>query len=536
VPRATLLSALGLFAAAIWMFHAWWMVVRVDRARFTFDSAQYALVGREVATTGHIATPYAYVGTLHADRRPPYPLLAGHPLLPLLQAPVFALLGAKPGNAIVPVMLCHLLTVLLAALLVLECGGGSLLAAAVGVTLAGTPAMLAFATDGLSEMPFIAAWTGAMLLLARFPRKPRPFVLGILLGLAHLARPVVVPTLPLWLAASAWAAPPGARVRSAARVLAGFAPLALAWFFYKWHSTGEPFRDVGGIMLLVDLAPQFAAHDVARLLHPPDAVGWIRAHPGALFTKLARNLPAMAAQALRLGGWAIGLAFAWAIVRPVRDGRGPLRLVAGGSLALLAALCATTLPSSHYLLPMLPTVVALGAISLERVLRSARLPAPAALALVTALLFWSSCRVLALDWIAARRVEPRAGAFTEREIVGLGATLAGRLGEGTIVASDMAPWWSWYARRPSVNLPLEIEDLAELRERHGIGAVVITNEWLIDRPGDEAWREVFLGNTPLPGWTTTVVAHSGRLRARVFVPEPAPERVSLPEPPASPPR
>jgi 4-amino-4-deoxy-L-arabinose transferase-like glycosyltransferase len=534
LSRGALLFALALFAAAVWSFHAWWTIARPDRARFTYDSAQYALAGRELATTGRLATPYSYVGPLREGRRPPYALLAGHPLVPMLEAPVFALFGADPSRSIVPVMLAYLVTVLLGALLVLECGGGSLLGAAVGVTLAGSPAMLLFASDGLSEMPFTAAWTGAMLLLVRLRHAPRPVALGILLGLAHLARPVVVPTLPVWLAAAAWAAPAGQRARTAAWILGGFVPLAVLLLLYKWLSTGEPFADVGRIMLLAGLAPEFGAHDVARLLHPPDPVAWIRAHPGALVEKLARNLPAMASQALRLGGWAMGFSFAWAIVRPVRDGLGPLRLVAGGSLGMLAVLCALTLPSSHYLFPMLPVVVALGAITLERVLHSARLPVLAARGLVVVLLLWSSWRGAALAWFSPRFAEARTNAFTEREIAGLGTTLAARLPEGAIVTCDMAPWLSWYAKRPSVNLPLRVADLAELHEEHGISAVVITNQWLVDLPGNEAWREAFLGRAPLPGWTTIGVARSGRLDARVFLPDPVP--LSPLERPASPAR
>lgn len=532
--RGALLSALVLLAAAVGMFHAWWTIARVDRARFTYDSAQYALAARELVTTGRLATPYSYVGALREGVGPPYPLLAGHPLVPLLEAPVFALLGAEPWASLVPVMLCHLLAVVLAALLVLEVGGGPWIAGAVGAALAGSPAMLANATDGLSEMPFTAAWTAALLLLARLPRAPRPFALGVLLGVAHLARPVVAPTLPIWLVAAAWSAPRGARLRTAAFVGAGFLPLAGVLLLYKWGTTGQPFQDVGSIMLLAGLAPEFGTHDVARLLHPPDALAWIRAHPEALVAKLVRNLPAMASQALRLGGWATGLAFAWSVVRPVRDGRGPLRLAAGGSLALLCGFCALTLARPHYLFPMLPAVVALGAVSLERILRSARLPVVAARVLVTALLLWSSWRILALEW-SARRLDGGGTGFTEREIVGLGTTVAGRLPPGAIVTSDMAPWVSWYARVPSVNLPMRFPDVAELRERHGIGAIVLTNQWLVTLPGNEAWRDVLEGRAPFPGWTTVSVVRSGRLRARVLVPEvPVPD-VS-PATPASPSR
>ncbi len=531
LPRGALSAALVLISAAVWMFHAWWTLARFDGARFTFDSAQYALAARELASTGRLATPFSYVGALRDGLGPPFPMLAGHPLLPILQAPVFALVGAGPKAAILPVLLAHLLTVVLAALLVLECGGGTALAACVGVTLAGTPAMLAFATDGLSEMPFTAAWTAAILLLAGFRRAPRSLAIGALLGLAHLARPVVAPTLPVWLVAVSWAAAPGARVRHATWLLSGFVPFAALMVLYKWSTTGHPFADVGGIMLLTGLSPEFGIHDVARVLHPPHALDWIRAHPGAFMEKLSHNVPEMARDGLHLGGWAAGLAFAWAVVRPVRDGLGPLRLLAGGSLALLAALAALTLPRSHYLFPMLPTVVALGAVSIAGILRSVRMPSRATPVVVALMLAWSSWRPLVRQWQTPSASSPLASEFTEREIAGLGATLAQRLPAGTLITSDMAPWFSWYARLPSVNLPLRLQDLAELRARNGVGAVVITNEWLVTLPGNEAWRDVFESRTSLPGWATLSVARSGRLRAHVLVPDSA---AVSPPPAASP--
>ncbi len=527
------MAGLVLFAATVWSFHAWWTIARVGRAWFSYDSAQYALAARDLAQTGRLTTPYAYIGTLREGSGPPYPLLAGHPLLPVLQAPLFAVLGPRPWVSLVPVVLCHLLTVSLAALLVVECGGGIALAAVVGAALAGTPALLGNASDGLSELPFTAAWMATLLVLAGFRRAPRAWAVGALLGLAHLARPMVVPTLPLWLAAAAWASPPGTRWRGVTQVLAGFAPFAVALLLYKWSATGNAFADVGGIMLLTGLAPEFAPHDVARLLHPPDALGWIRAHPGAFVAKLSRNLPAMSLEALRLGGWAVGCGFAWFVLRPARDGLGPVRLVAGASLAAIAGLAAVTLPRAHYLFPMLPVAVALGALALQRAGRAARLPSVIVLALVAGLLAWSSWRPLVLGWRALREPPRAASAFNEREVAGLGAILHRRLPAGTRVASDMAPWVSWYTRHPSVNLPLRTQDLNELRDRHGIGAVVLTNEWLVSLPGNEAWRDVFESRAPIVGWTTVSVARSGKLQARVLVPD-SPASAPTPRPtPAS---
>ena len=287
-------------AAAFWCAHVAIAVWGPGRALFSYDSAQYALAGRHLAEHGRLMTPYAYASTLREGSGPPYPLLAGHPLVPLLEAPLFKLFGAHAWASLVPMAVCYLLAVACAVELVLLSGGSAPLAAIVGVALATAPRMLENATDGLSEMPFLAAWTAAMLVLARMRRDPHPLRIGACLGLAHLARPVVVPTLPMWLAAVALASEPGRRLRNTAVAFAGFGLLALTLFLYKWRTTGSPFTDVGGTMLLTQLSPEFAPHIVARILHPPNALAWIRAHPDALVHKLATSLPFMVSQALSL--------------------------------------------------------------------------------------------------------------------------------------------------------------------------------------------------------------------------------------------
>ena len=536
----TAMLALLLVGAALWGVNAWITLAAPGRALLSFDSAEYALAARELATTGKLATPYSYVGALDEARRPPYPLLAGHPLLPMLEAPVFKLFGAHAVGTLVPVAVAYLVTLALAAQLALAAGASPAVALVAGLALAATPSMLANATDGLSEMPFTAAWTGALLVLAMSRRRARPFVLGALLGLAHLARPVVVPTLPVWLIACAWAAAPRTRIRTVALVLAGFVPCALALLVYKWRATGSAFTDVGGIMLLTDLAPQFQPQDVARLLHPPNAMAWLQAHPDALVAKLRHSVPEMVSQALRLGGWPAGIAFAVWVLRPRLD-EGSLRLVAGLGLATMAGHAALTLPRSHYLFPMLPAVIAFGAVELERGGRALRLPTGLPLALVAGLLSWSSMRPLAAEW-ASMRSGPRAtAAFGERDLVRMGAELAARIPAGTIVCSDMGPWVSWYSGLPSVNVPFATSDLAELRARHGIGAVVLTNEWLITLPGNEAWRAAHDGTLPPAGWVAGESIVAGGLEARLLWPADQPSAAtaqsdSATAPPSSGPR
>jgi len=506
-------------AAAFWCAHVAVEVWTPGRALLTYDSAQYALAGRHLAEHGRLMTPFAYASTLREGVGPPYPLLAGHPLLPLMLAPLFKLFGAHAWLTLVPMAVCYLLTVACAVELVLLSGGSATLAGIVGGALAMSPGMLQNAADGLSELPFATAWTAAMLVMTRMRRDPQPLRLGACLGLAHLARPVVVPTLPVWLAAVALASEPGRRPRNAAVAFGGFALFALSLLLYKWRATGSPFTDVGGIMLLTQLAPEFQQYTVARLLHLPNALAWIRAHPGALVHKLAGSLPFMVGEAFRLGGWLTGLGFALWIVRPRRDGDGPMRLAAGGSLVVLTLLAAMTLPRSQYLFPMLPAAVAFGAMTLERLGRAARLPAAVPVALVAAILSWSSLRLTAAEWAGVRSARRPPAAFVERDVEALGAALAARIPERTLVASDMAPWVSWYARRPSVTMPVTVADLDELRARHGVTAVLITNEWMISLPGNEPWREAFEGTRMPPGWHSAEMFAHGRLRARLLLPD-----------------
>jgi len=524
--------ALALLAGTLAAAHLGWTVLRADRPWFTYDSALYALAGRELAETGRLTTPYAYVGTLLPGSQPPFPQIAGHPLLPLLEAPLFALLGARPWLSLVWPWLALLCTVVFATSLAWRAGGRLRHAVLAGVALAATPAMLANATDGVSDMPFTAAWTAALLVVAGYRWQPSSGTLGALLGIAHLARPVVVPTLPVWVAVVAWGAPPGARARHVLRLFAGFLPFALLLCVYKWLTTGDPFTEVGQIMLLVGLSPGFGAHDVARLMHPPLAWAWIAQHPGPFAHKLLANLADLVPQGFSLGGWLPGLGFAWFVLGPGPRERGPLRVVLAAAFAVLVLLAACTLPRVHYLFPMLPAMVALGTVGLAELLGRLRLPPRTVTLLLAAALSWSSLRPLAVEW--TRQAGPPPGGFTETDLRRAGRDLARAFPPGTLVTSDMAPWVSWYSGLPSVNLPRRVADLDELRRDHDLGGVVLTNEWLIRRPEDAEWGRAWASGEGLPGWRPSGRVRRGAFEAALWRPAPHEPGVSPPRPPASP--
>jgi hypothetical protein len=84
------------------------------------------------------------------------------------------------------------------------------------------------------------------------------------------------------------------------------------------------------------------------------------------------------------------------------------------------------------------------------------------------------------------------------------------------MATDAGAILAWYADRPAVLLPAEPGDMNRLGTRLPIDAIVLTNEWLLARPGFEAWRAVADASAALPGWSPIAIVRSGGLRAVVL--------------------
>src|SRR5262245_36434608 len=227
-PRLSKLAwcALALAAEVVVLVHRHVTVTGPDAERFTFDSAEYALAGRAWLETGRLSTPFVHPAALGSSPGPPYPLVVGHPLVPALNALAFALAGKDPLVTLVPAMLAYVATVLLVARLApapICPRAGALRAASASAV---TPWALRFASEGLSEMPFTAFLTAAFLLLWRTPQHPRPALLGAILGLCHLTRPVTVPLLPAFVVGLWLLTPAPLRVRHLVRAGAAFLPLA----------------------------------------------------------------------------------------------------------------------------------------------------------------------------------------------------------------------------------------------------------------------------------------------------------------------
>ena len=512
--------ALALAAAALALAHRHVAVTGPDAARFTFDSAEYALAGRTWLETGRLATPFVHPAALGNAPGPPFPLLAGHPLVPALDAVAFALTGRNADATLLPPLFAFVACVLLVARLALSLAGSRLAALGAALAFASSPWALQFACEGRTEMPFAALLTAALLLLRELPRAPRPVALGIVLGFAHLARPVVVPLLPALALGVLLLSPRGARTRNAWRALAGFLPLAALTAIYKWASVGNPFADVGGYLVLSGLSPEWAVGRLNRMTPPPDALAWLHAHPGALAGKVAGNLLTVTYGAWSRAGRVPCLLALVALVRTLVEGDRSERayvITLASVASLLTLLAAATVPDPRMLFPLLPSGVALAFAGLARL--AERLGARRRVALVAAasLAVLAGALPLAREWRALRFGDPAAYAgIREREWRALGAALEPLLPRDGLVASDAPPWVAWYARRPATAVPLEPGLLLTWPEPLRPRAVVLTNEYLIRQPFEGAWRTLYEHDQPPEGFRFAGRIRAGRVEATVF--------------------
>ncbi len=521
-PRlpATVWWLLALGATALAYAHIRCTVMIPDAARFSFDSAEYALAGRTWLETGRLATPFVHPAALGASPGPPYPLIVGHPLVPALDALAFALFGQDPLVTLLPAVAGFVATVLLVARLALALSGSRAAALGAAGSFAVTPWALRFASEGLSEMPFTALLTASFLVLWRLPERPRPWLLGALLGLAQLTRPVALPLLPAFALGVLVLSPRGRALSFGARALLAFAPLAALIALYKWVAIGTPFAEVGGYLLLTGAAPEFVVAKLNRMTPPPDALAWIREHPGEWFAKLVRNVQSVGYGALWLSGrWpvvAAALTCALVALRGPARARGFVLAFASAAL-LLTGLASATVADPRMLFPLLPVGLALGFAGIARALEavgSGRRGLVAAAALGAVLL---TLVPLAREWrqALAGGLAGRSE-FRESEWRGLGLSVRPLLPEGGLVASDAAPWVAWFTRRPVTLVPLGPDALVSGPERLRPAAVVLTNEWLISRPGEEAWKVLFDRREPPAGFEFAGHVRSGRLEAVVF--------------------
>jgi hypothetical protein len=514
VPSAVLLAALVL------AIHVGITVLGTGRGLLTFDSAEYAVAGRATARAGRLVTTFVLPHESRAPATPPFPLVLGHPLVPLADAVLFRLGGAQAILTLIPAGLALLVLAACVAALAPALGAGTGLTLVAVATLVLHPQILRYASEGLTEIPFAAALAVAALALARPVTRGRALAFGTVLGVAHLARPVMGPLLPAWLAGLALATPRRSRIRAVSWALVAFAPWALAITFYKLLAAGSPTTDIARYNLLVGLDPRFTPLAVQCAVDPPDPLVWLAAHPQAFAAKLARELPGLTFAAWGQAGWlALPALAGTAVALFHRERRGIAVALAGTSL-LLALLVAATLPSHRYLVPLLPLEIAFAFATLERLARRLGLAGPVVMVAALALAVPVAWLPTARDWrwAVTRGVRDR-GVFDEREWCEAGAAIARRVPPGTLIASDAGAFVAWYADRPAVLIPERPADLVTLEKRLPVDALVLTNEWLLDQPGFEIWGRVAGRGERLPGWRRVRSVTAGRLRAGIWLRE-----------------
>jgi hypothetical protein len=504
-------------AAAVLAVHVELLVRRPDRQRVTFDSAEYAIAGRTWARTGRLGTTFVLPHESRAPARPPFPLVLGHPLVPALDAIVFRVMGLRSDATLVPSALAYLALVVLVLGLARALGAGLATAVVAAGAVAVSPHILHFAVEGLTELPFAAALVAAMILLAGAGSGTRALTLGTVLGLAHLTRPVMVPMLPVWLAALAATTAPGRRVRDVALAVAAFAPFAVGLALYKLAAAGSPFADVARYNLLIGLDPAWTHERVQCLVDPPAPLPQVFAHLPALAAKLRRALPAMAYALFAQAGPSGAIGGAALAIAAVRGRERALAIATLALGAIMVVLISLTVPSTRYLLPLLPLVIVAAVVAIDRLARALRMPAVTGPVIAALLVALTTGHDLARDWRwAAQRPFRDRGTFTESEWQAAGERLANVLPPGTMMACDAGAILAWYADRPAVLLPGQPADLAVLGARLPVDAVVLTNEWLLERPGFEAWKAVAAAPGTLAGWRHVATVRAGGLRAVVL--------------------
>ena len=496
----------------------WWRtMVLPDAARFNFDAAEYALAGRAWLETGRLVTPFVHPATAGTVPGPPWPLLAGQPLVPALDALAFAVLGRHPDATIAPALLAFVLATLATAMLAGRLTGTSRAAMlGAGLVFACAPWSLRFATVGLTEMPFAALLTATFALLWALPERPRPMLLGLVLGLAHLTRPVLLPLLPALFLGIVLLSPPRARLAALLRTLAVLLPIVALASLLKALSGAGGAHEAGRYLLLNGTSPEFVVSRLNRMLAPPDGIAWLRAHPELFLAKIARNLHASLYAMWTLSGrWPLPcavIALLAALRAPVPRARAFAFTVLAAA-ALLLLLDAATVADPRMLFPLFPVTIALAIAALVRVTEwlgtGRRMAVTAAIAIAVLVTLWPTAR-------AWRSPAPPEGP-RERDWRGIGQAVRVMLPTTGIIASDAAPWLAWHTGHPATLVPLTIDELDTMPTNLRPAAVVLTDEWLLGRPGEDAWRTLFETRTPPPGWSFAGAASSGRLHAVVFV-------------------
>jgi 4-amino-4-deoxy-L-arabinose transferase-like glycosyltransferase len=428
------------------------------------DEAEYAEIGRRVATGRGFTTGVIFPIELAYGVGPEHPSLLRPPLWPLALAGSFAIGGASEAAAHAAVALCYAALVALTAALALRLGGPWAAAAAtVACVLAADVTLYAsmVGTETLTAL-CVSAWLLAVVAGAH------PVLIGAACGFAYLTRYNFGVLLPLSLAALWLGGGPG-RARRALACLGGFALVGAPWWIRNAAITGNPFFSYYRVTLWE--TPYLTAWNGSLLnnLAPgPDSPAWI-----SLPEKLRILLP------MSLALWPVPAAnlpaFAGAVFGAIRRERACLVLLAALLVNKLAVIPFAV--RGRYEIPFVPAAIAVGAAAWWR--HGGRLRVPALLLVLAAP--WLPTLPLrdaredfhrgVLDEV--RRVESESGgggvvAAREARLAQQRPCLEGKL----LLAAD-APTVAWDWDTPVLFTPQSNEELWQMIDRYPIGAAVM---------------------------------------------------------------
>jgi hypothetical protein len=479
-----------------------------------YEAAQVAVAARELAERGRLATWFALPIELVRHPRPPWPL-AAIPPGPVLAGAAVEHLAPRtlrlPGGRVplaTPAKRSWLaLTLPLACYLALGAwlalAGRALIARhapelrepvrlAAAATLALVflldPEVQLAVAGGYPELPFAAGVVAIVTLVATGWAARRPFRFGLVLGAVACFRLGAPWFAACFVAATAWSAPAGARLRAMGLALGGFALLLAPWWIYQWTALGAPGADLSRWMVWDEVQ----GRTWFSMLHLPvdPVVPTGREAAGLIAEKIGRHLGGLAL-ALATGPRAlwIGALVVWLATRPARA------LAAAGAAVLALAVpdliaAAATMPGTRPLLPSRVPLEAAGILATWALLH--RIPEES-LARGGRRLLDAAVMALALGWgtwqcglglAGARAASLDRGLPTAATIADLAARLDRELEPGEPVMTNLGPTLAYHARRPVVHLALGPAEVEPCRARLDFAHVV-----LAFREPARAWPE-----------------------------------------------
>ncbi len=356
-------------AIALALAVASWLFTHRDLPWYLWsgDAKEYAEMARRLADGDGLTTGVIYPAelSLGADRN--HPAVVRPPAWPLLIGPFFALLGPEEWVVHGLVLACHFVSVACTIALATSLAGWWTGLAA-GLALAVTSPFLMFALDGTSE-PLLGALTTLSFLLCA--RGARPFWPGLTIGLAYLTHYNGVLLLPAALLLVAYRE---RRLRPVLACLAGFVAVAAPGWIRSLLVAGNPLYSP--LALNLYMSPRLATPH-AGLLHmlSPDISSPAAMNP---FTKAALQLPAI------LTRWPLAnanvVACLGVLLACIR--RDPLSLAFAITAGSFTVALSFALAKGRYFMPLVPTLLALGAAGWSRY--GGRLGIPALVLLLAA--------------------------------------------------------------------------------------------------------------------------------------------------------